>query len=342
MDQHLLVEHPTRTDRIKPDIRVGVLLSPCFSLLPFASFIDCLRFAADDADHSRQIYCSWKIIAPEIAPVAASCGVEVTPEVVPPDPAEFDYLVVVGGLLPRCLDLPEETFAYIRSAYASNITIIGLCTGSFILAKAGLMGGRRCAVHSEHRTQMLALFPDVEPVTDQLFVNDCELITSPGGASAIDLACNLIETHCGKARAVQAVSSLLIDKARAAQHMPHRPYAHLSICGNWKVEKAVELMERHIGNPYRISKLAAQLGCSQRELNRSFASVSGETPSSVWRNLRLSHGKWLLLNTNRTITQIALECGFADAAHFTRWFKRAASEAPKVFRRRSRQTFQQN
>ena len=119
---------------IAPDMRVGFILSPCFSLLPFSSFIESLRHAADEADFSRQIYCHWKIIGSTTEPITASCGVDVSPHEVFPDYTEFDYIVVVGGLLPESLEQPQETLAYLRPAYDAHISIVGLCTGSFILA----------------------------------------------------------------------------------------------------------------------------------------------------------------------------------------------------------------
>ena len=329
---------PPPLPEIEPDMSVGFILSPRFTILPFAGFVDSLRHAADEADHSRQIFCRWKIVAPKIAPIISSCGIEVMPQEVFPDVSEFDYLVVVGGLLPWCLDHSVETLAYIREAYERNVSIVGLCTGSFVMAQAGIMAGRKCAVHIMHRRQMNDLFPEVEPVADQIYVDDKGLTTCPGGTAAIDLAFHLIEANCGKARAIKGLTSLLVDKHRAAHHLPHRPHGHLSVCGNWKVEKAFELMERHITSPYSITKLANQLGCSVRELNRSFAKHAGVNPTTVWRDLRLAHCRWLLLNSSRTVTQIAMESGFSDSAHLTRWFKRVNGDAPKEFRKRHRPT----
>ncbi len=327
---------PSPAPDVEPDIKVGFILSPKFTLLAFASFIDCLRHAADEADRSRQIHCHWKVIAPTLDPVEASCGVKVNPQALFPDPASFDYVVIVGGLLPWCLDLPQTTYDYLLSARRSNVAVAGLCTGSFILANAGLLDDHDCAVHFEHRQQFAGLFPKVRPITDQFFVNDRGLITCPGGTAALDLAASLIKEHCGKARAVKGLVSLLVDQHRATHHMPHRPYEHLAACGDWRVEQSIELMERNFSRPFTIEELARRLGSSLRELNRAFARSARESPSSVWRKLRLSHGHWLLLNTSRSATQIAYECGFTDAAHFSRWFMRIYGETPSAFRTQRR------
>ena len=337
MEHAALFPAPPDMPDITPDMRVGFILSPKFTLLAFASFIDGLRHAADEADFSRQIYCHWKVIAPDLTAITASCGVEVRPHEVFPAPDEFDYLVVVGGLLPSCLDHPEKTTHYLREAYAANVAIVGLCTGSFVIASAGLLDGRRCAVERLHLNQMKGLFPNVVPETDQIYVNENDIITCQGGTAALDLVIALIEARCGRARAIKGVTALHMDPIRAAHRMPHRPYGHLMASGNRKVEGAVELMEKQLAGPFRISTLAGQLNTSGRELNRLFSKFAGKPPGAVWREMRLAHGHWLLVNSSRTVTQIALECGFADGAHFSRWFKRTYAETPVEFRDRRRQ-----
>jgi transcriptional regulator GlxA family with amidase domain len=318
---------------VPPDLRVGFVLAPKFTLIAFASFIDCLRHAADEADRSRQIHCQWSVIAPSEGSVEASCGMLVTPGVGLPEPAELDYVVVVGGLLPDCLALSAATYEYLRTAYSAGISVIGICTGGFILAEAGLLDDRECAVHIDHRHQLDEMFPAVHPVTDRSFVRDRGILTCPGGTAAIDLAYALIEEHCGRARAVKSLMSLLVEKQRAAHQMSARPYQELTACGDWRVEKAVELMERYALDPFSIRELAQRIGSSTRGLNRSFAKIAGVAPGAIWRKIRLTHAHWMLLNTHRNVTEIALECGFADLAHFSRWFRVEYGEAPAAFRR---------
>ncbi len=327
---------PLEKASLVPDLRVGFILAPRFTLIAFASFVDSLRHAADEADRSRQIHCRWRVIAPTPDPIEASCGITVMPNTKLPDPEAFDYIAVVGGLLPSCLDLPRATYDYLRAAHAKGVQIAGLCTGSFILAHAGFLDDRECAVHVEHRHELAEMFPRVKAVTDQVFVRDGTILTCPGGTAAIDLACALIEEHCGRARAVKSLMSLLVEKNRAAHQVPHRPYRNLTACGDWRVESSVELMERHTLNPFTVRELARRIGSSARDLNRAFRRTTSETPGSIWRKIRLAHAHWMLLNTHRRVTHIALECGFSDSAHFSRWFRREYGEPPTAFRKSRR------
>ena len=324
---------PSKPPDLAPEMRVGIILSPKFSLLPVASFLDALRHAADEADFGRQIYCTWKIVGPVGGEeVVSSCGLSSKVETVFPDPCEFDYLVVAGGHLPECLTLPEDTLTYIRKARAANVSLVGICTGSFILAQTGIMENTRCAVHVEHARQLRMLFPKVIPVTDQLIVSDNGIFTCPGGSTALDLAFSLIRSCCGRARAVKALTSLMVGKERAATLAPDREYAHLFSCGNSRVENALGIMESHLSSPFTIKDLAERVNISSNGLLAAFNRHAGIGPMEVWRNMRLSHSRWLLLNTNRTITQIAYECGFSDCAHFSRWFQRKYETPPTRFR----------
>lgn len=327
---------PPPPEGISPDLSVGIILAPHFSILPFAGFIDSLRHASDIIDHSRQIYCRWTIIAHAIEPVRASCGLEVLPQMVLPEISQFDYLLVAGGYLPWCMDLHPDTYDYIQQTANQNIPVVGICTGSFILAKAGLLDERQCCVHTEHKEQFNKLFPSVEVVSDKTFVIDRGVITCPGGIAAMELAFTLIETHCGKARAIKGLKSLLINNYNFTERMLQRPYEYLTTCGNQRVEMAVEQMEMSFSTPYPIAILARKVGVSSRELNRAFMHYAGEPPAVVWRNIRLAQGHWLLINTSRTVTEIAFECGFADGPHFSRWYKKTYDESPAQSRKRRR------
>ena len=316
----------------QPDIRVAFVLSPQFTLLPFAGFIDAMRHSADDGDRSRQIFCQWECVGATLDPVQASCGVEIPPWRTFGAVDHYDYIVVVGGLLTSLDDHHPETLAFLRSGYEAGVSIIGLCTGSFVMAAAGLMDGRKCAVHVHHRQELLDRFPGVFSVTNEMYVFDHGLITCPGGTAAIDLAVDILTQHCGRSRGMKGLAALVVDEHRAAHDVGRLPYDDLSECGDWRVENAVKLMRQNLGSPQTIEQLAKTIGSTVRQLDRAFARHAKAPPQSVWREMRLQHARWRLVNTTRSITQIAHECGFADSAHFSRWFKRDFGEAPRTYR----------
>jgi len=314
-------------------LKVGFILLPHFTLLPFAAFVDCLRLAADEGDSSRQIHVRWSVLGDPGHPVRASCGVELPPWEPFGDPARFDYLVVVGGLLSPGPPADASTVAYLRAADARGVPLIGLCTGPFALIQAGLMNGRRCCVSWYHYRDLVERFPEVTPVADQLFVVDGNRITCAGGVAAADLAAWLIERHCGRAWAQKSLHIMLIDRARRGTTSQPQPALAEQVRDN-RVRRAVLLIEQHLTEPLDSAELARRLNLSKRQLERGFRHELGMSPQQFSRQLRLRYGLWLTTHTDRPITEIGAECGFADTAHFSRQFKALFRESPSQARSR--------
>jgi transcriptional regulator GlxA family with amidase domain len=315
----------------KAALSVGFILTKKFTLTALSSFLDALRLAADDGDRSRPIRCHWRIIAGQKTPVKASCGVAITPDAVFGDPRAFDYIVVVGGLLHCGPPLEPEALAFLHAAGAAGVPLIGVCTGSFVLCRAGLMRDRKCCVSWYHYRDFIDEFPDLVPVADQLYVVDRDRITCSGGSGVADLAAYLIERHLGRAAAQKAMHILLLDQARP----PHQPQPQPPVAGdvaNSRVRRAMLLMEQHINDPLPIEQLARRLSVSTRQFERLFAAETGMSPTRFYRQLRLRYGLWRLRSTRRSVTAIALESGFSDCAHFSRQFRDFYGVKPSAIR----------
>jgi transcriptional regulator GlxA family with amidase domain len=315
----------------RPKLRIGFILAQNFTLSAFSLFVDQLRLAADEGDRSRQILCSWSIMTSRAAEVRASCGVTVGGTIRLTDPKCFDYIVVVGGLLHAGPQIDDETVAYLKQAARLNVPLVGLCTGSFILMRAGLMQGRRCCVSWYHYQDFLSEFADHLPVADRLFVADGDRITCSGGGGTADLATYLIERHVGRSVAQKSRHVLLLDRARAGSDaQPHPPVAESIL--DERIRRAMLLMEQHLTDPLPIAEIASRLRLSTRQLERLFQAMVGLRPAEFYRSLRLRYARWLLDNTNRQVTDIALDAGFSDCAHFSRQFKAMHGFAPSKSR----------
>jgi transcriptional regulator GlxA family with amidase domain len=314
-------------------LSVGFLVLRDFTLTPLATFIDALRLAADEGDRGRQINCSWSLIGPSLAPVRASCGIEISPQETFPDPARFTHIAVVGGLLKKGdLVADDPTVAYLRRAAAAKVPLIGLCSGTFALIEAGLMKGRRCCIDAYHYLDLIERYDDVIPVPDQLFVVDRDRITSPGGVSAADVAAYLIERHCGPAWAQKSMHLLVLDHARPPNAPQPQPPLCVSVENN-RLKRAIALIEQSLGDPFSINELAQRVHLSVRQLERLFSEQVGVSPLAFYRQTRLRYGLWLLQNTNRKVTDIAHDCGFHDSAHFCRQFRALFGTSPQLARR---------
>jgi transcriptional regulator GlxA family with amidase domain len=316
----------TKPSRRAP-LRVGIILADNFTLSAFSLFVDYLRLAADEGDRSRPLNVQWSIMAGKPNPLRASCGVMVSPTSDFLDPRELDYVAVVGGILHAGRQIDEATERYLQTAAAAGITLIGLCTGSFILCRIGLMKGRKSCVSWYHYQDFLDEFLDHEVVADRLFVADGDRITCAGGAGTADLAGHLIERHLGWSVAQKASQVLLFDRTRGGgEAQPHPPMSEK--VADPRVRRALLLMEQNLAQPLSIAHVAQKLSLSTRQFERLCHATLGMSPASAYRHLRLRYAHWLIGNTNRSVTEIAHESGFADCAHFSRQFKEAYGASP--------------
>jgi transcriptional regulator GlxA family with amidase domain len=238
---------------------------------------------------------------------------------------------VIGGVLHAGPQIDEATARYLREVAAAGVPLIGVCTGSFILCRAGLMKGRRTCVSWYHYQDFLQAFPDHEVVADRLFLADGPRITCAGGAGAAALATHLIELHLGRAVAQKASQVLLFDRPRSgSETQPHPPLPET--VREPRVRRALLLMEQNLARPVAIATIARELGVSVRQLERLCREQVGAAPASLYRQLRMRYAHWLIDNTDRSVTEIAIEAGFADCAHFSRQFKDAYGLSPSTRR----------
>ncbi len=315
-----------------PQLNVGFILSRRFTLCALGNFVDVLRLAADEGDRSRPILCGWRVLSPTMEPIASSSGITVAPDERLGDPTRFDYLVVVGGLVDEIENLHPDTVRFLRAAAAEGVPLVGVCTGTFALHRAGLMQGYRACVSWFHHADFLERFDGLEPVSDQIFVVDRDRLTCSGGVSSAHLAAFIVERHLGHARAAKSLHIMIIDAAMAAEEpQPGMPLALAT--DDALVRKALLLMQQSIDAPLSIGQLAARLGVGRRRLERHFREALAMTPLAADRLIRLEQAKHLLRTTDRSATQIAADTGFCDLPHLIRVFRAAERVTPDAYRR---------
>lgn len=312
-------------------LNVGFILARRFTLCALANFVDVLRLAADEGDRSRPILCSWKVLSPTMDPIASSCGIVVQPDERLGDPARFDYLVVVGGLVDEIENLHPDTVRVLERAAAAGVPLIGVCTGTFALHQAGLMRGYRACVSWFHHEDFLERFHGLQPVSNQIFVVDRDRLTCSGGISSAHLAAFIVKRHLGTARAEKSLHIMIIDEAAAAEE-PQPGMPPTLATDDALVRRALLVMQQSIDAPLSIGRVLARLGVSRRKLERHFREGLGMTPLEADRRIRVEQAKHLLLTTKRPATQIATDTGFCDLPHMIKVFRAAEGVTPQAFR----------
>jgi len=312
-------------------LRVGFVLTRRFTLCAFANFVDVLRLAADEGDRSRPILCEWAILSDTMEAVTASCGTRVQPTQRLGEPTKFDYIVVVGGLLEEIPNLNPAIIRYLQQAAKAHIALIGVCTGAFVLHRAGLMEGYRCCVSWFHHSDFLEQFDGIRPISDQIFVIDRKRLTCSGGVSSAHLAAYLVEKHIGRTQASKSLHIMMIDGALRGEN-PQPGLAMELKTQDLLVKRALIIMQQNIEMPLPVAEIARRVGVSKRQLERHFRSSLDTSPQAAFLQLRLEAAHRWIANSDKSMTTIAVECGFCDSSHLNRMFRRHFGQTPQQIR----------
>jgi transcriptional regulator GlxA family with amidase domain len=300
------------------ELRIGIILVPNFTFNALANFVDVLRLAADAADGSRPIRCQWQVMSPDPAPIAASCGIAVTPTSGLAEPESLDYIALVGGLLYRGRMIDGRVGRYLQNAATIGIPLIGICTGTFALCRLGLMSNRRCCVSWFHHGDFCQEFTDVNPEAEEQFVVDGQRLTTAGGVGAAYLAASIIENHLGRPTAQKALRIMQLEPLSATPQ-PSLWQAGRNI--DQRIARALHLMEQHINEPMPIAELAAEVKTTKRTLERLFKLRFGRSPKQVYLSMRLTRAR-RLLRRGTAAASAASDAGFSSAARLAATYKR--------------------
>ncbi len=302
------------TDTFRP-FRLGVLPIPGFALMSYACTVEPLRAA--NLLSGRKLY---DVVHLGAAPLVASSGsVRIADVGTATGQTDLDLLLVVAGGDPFAFN-DEQTFAWLRQLAGQGISVGGVSGGSVILARAGLLGGRRMTVHWEHAGELARQYPDML-IEKRLYVIDRDRVTCGGGIAPLDLMHALIADHHGSDFA-RLVSDWFLHTDIRAAAAPQRAGPAGSEDGHPRhIAEAISAMESHIADPLSLPQLALVTGITARQLNRLFSDAFGESVMSYYRMLRLSVGRRLLSGSPMSMAEIADATGFSNAGHFSDAFK---------------------
>jgi len=316
----------SRPERSNASQTLAFVLTDNFSMLAFTAAIEPLRIA--NRVTGRELF-RWWVVSKTGAAVRASNGVEVAARygLADIDLSHPPIVVVCSGLnAERIRD--KELFAWLRRAERRGAQIGALCTGTYILARAGLLDGHRCAIHWECLPAFSEEFPDID-VTADLYQTDQGRFTCSGGTAALDLMLNKIAVDHGAELATKVSEQCLLDRIRSPddrQRLPIR--ARLGI-HHPKLILSIELMEANLEEPLSQEMLAAYVGVSRRQLERLFKRHVGRTPAHYYLELRLDRARHLLYQTDLPIMDVACACGFVSASHFSTCYRQMYGKTPR-------------
>ena len=318
---------------------IAFLLIPNFSLIAFSSAVEAIRIANRMSD--QRLY-QWSLVSKDGSPVRASNGAVVSADMsmsecfrMGTETRRPDMVVVCSGLgVERFRD--PDTFNWLRLLERQGSHLAAVCTGAYVLARAGLLNDYKCVIHWENLTSFRETFPDIE-VSSDLFEVDRNRSTCSGGTSALDMMLYIIGRTHGQSLATKISEQCLMDRMRNPddkQRLPLR--ARLGI-HNPKLIAAIEMMESNLSEPLDQDTLASYIGLSRRQLERLFRKHLSRAPAHYYLELRLERARHLLYQSEMPIVDIALACGFVSASHFSKCYRELYGRSPREERSRALQ-----
>jgi len=312
-------------------MRVGVLVLDGFALMSYSAAVEPMR-AANKLSTLQRYEVSLIGIKPEIT---SSGDASVTAKYTVGTREAFDLVLVVAGS--EVGDKPLVTFTHrplfhwLRYVAQRGVIIAGVSGGPAVMARAGIMKGRRMTIHWDHAEALAALMPNLL-LERSLYVRDRDRLTCAGGIAPMDMMHALIAGHHGAGFARKVSDWFLHTDIRSSSEPQRAGLAARFEVHSKPLLDVIELMEHHIADPLDLDQLARVANLSSRQLNRLFHDKLGLSTIAFYRQLRLEKGRSLLQQSALSVNDVATATGFCDAAHFGRCFRQAFACSPTAIR----------
>ena len=297
-------------------LQVTLLLFPQSSMMTLASALDTMRAA--NRISGRQLF-DWEVVTPDGLPAPLTCGLVIAADAALSDRLQGDALFVIAGF-DHQQHLDRKTVRSIQCLHHRFALLGGIEAGSWVLARCGLLQGRRATTHWEDLEDFALEFPEVRLSADR-FIIDGDIFTTGGASPTFDFMLQLIRRRYGYPLSLEVASVFIYDDVHHASDT--QPLVSLGLLANQepRVAMAIQLMEQHIDAPLRVAQIAERLSLSVRTLENLFRNTLDVSPGLYYRRLRLQTARRLVVDTRLPLREIALRTGFNSLPAFSRLFK---------------------
>ncbi|MFJ1594728.1 helix-turn-helix domain-containing protein [Kitasatospora albolonga] len=241
--------------------------------------------------------------------------------------------VIVPGWEPPGGPVPENALAALRAAHGRGARVVSICTGAFVLARAGLLAGRSAVTHWRRTAQLAAEFPELDVVADVLYVDHGDVATSAGSGAGIDLCLHLVRTDHGTAYAAQVARSMVLPPHREGGQLQYAAGPALSGTDESLAPVLEWALTRLDHTDLSVDRLADRAGLSPRTFARRFVRQLGTSPGQWLLQQRIDAARALLERTDLPVETIAARAGLSSAVNLRRRFRTALGTTPGAYRR---------
>ena len=318
--KNILVQVDTKNAAPK---RFVFVLLPEFTMLCFASAIETLRIA--NRVSGKKLY-DWVLAGEGGDQIRCSNGVAFPVDMDLDAVGRDDTVFLCGGI-----GIQEATtkklLNWLRRESRRGITLGGLCTASYSLARAGLLDGKKATIHWENSDSFEEEFDEVT-LTKSIFVIDGNFITTAGGTASIDLMLKIVAMDFGEELANVVADQLIYSSIRTDQDSPRLSIPTRIGVRHPKLSNVIQIMEQNLEEPISPSILAKDVGLSTRQLERLFRRYLSRSPKRYYMELRLQKARNLLMQTDMSVINVALACGFSSPSHFSKCYRAQYQTTP--------------
>ena len=269
--------------------------------------------------HGRGELYTWALTGETEDIVTCSNGVRFHVDMPLSELGREDVLILCGGVDIQ-KTATKRMLNWLRREARRGLRIGGLCTASWVLARAGLLDGKRATIHWENHDAFLEEFEEVT-LTKSIFMIDGNRMTTAGGTASIDLMLSLIAAEHGEKLANAVADQQIYSTIRTDQDTQRLSVPTRIGVRHPKLSQVIQMMENNIEEPISPSILAREVGMSTRQLERLFRRYLSRSPKRYYMELRLQKARNLLMQTDMTVINVALACGFASPSHFSKCYR---------------------
>ncbi len=275
-----------------------------------------------------------ELVSADAPLVRTSSGVSVGAQPLEAGQGPVDTLLVPGGWSVGEALRDQALVSWIGAAAARSRRVASVCGGSFLLAEAGLLDGRRATTHWAYSETMARRYPAVTVDAEPIFVWDGPFVTSAGVSTGIDMALALVEADHGAALALETARFLVLFLKRHGGQSQFSAMLDAQLADHPPIRTAQEWILENLHNPLPVAEMAERANMSPRNFARVFRREVGTTPGQYVQRTRIARARELLETTDLPIGQIAGRCGFGAPETFFRSFGRTLGLTPKEYRHR--------
>ena len=304
-------------------------VTPEFTMLAFTNALEILRLTNQVLGRDKY---EWRIVSCDGEAVRASCGLQLGADL-SLEEARSKVRNSSTGMVILCAGQNVQQYGsrgldgWLRECRTWRVPLGAVCTGSHLLARAGILRHRRCTIHWENLPSFSESFIEARP-NSQIFEVDDEIYTCAGGASSIEMMLHIIGREHGADIAAAVCQLAIVATLRDRSERQRMPYALPISVRNPNLQALVRMMEDNISEPLQLALVAGKVGISRRQMERYFREVFDCSPGRYYMRLRIESAKSLLKHTSMPVVEVAIACGFISASHFSKIFRSFEGTSP--------------